>query len=141
MRGLFEAGRRLPCRGFERLCRHRVGVPPQQLPQALGLLAQSLHLGGQPIVAGGELGLPAGDLVRVEPDLVESEPAPGGVRVSIRHDLALGWPLIGGLAAERIIGPLFVANIAGKTLRRIKALAEARTAEGSAERSRPALPK
>jgi ribosome-associated toxin RatA of RatAB toxin-antitoxin module len=49
---------------------------------------------------------------------------PVGVRVGIRHDLSLGWPLIGGLVAERIIGPHFVANIAGKTLRRIKALAE-----------------
>ncbi len=47
-----------------------------------------------------------------------------GVRVSIRHDLRLRWPLIGGLVADYIIGPQFVANIAGKTLRRIKALAE-----------------
>ena len=51
-------------------------------------------------------------------------PQPDGVQVSIRHDLALGWPLVGGLVADRIIGPLFVANIAGKTLRRMKALAE-----------------
>ena len=54
--------------------------------------------------------------------------APGkdGVQVSILHDLRLWWPLIGGLVADRIIGPLFVADIAGKTLRRIKELAEAR---------------
>lgn len=55
--------------------------------------------------------------------------APGedGVLVSILHDLPrlVGWPLIGGLAAERIVGPFFVSNIAGKTLRRIKELAEA----------------
>ena len=52
-------------------------------------------------------------------------PGPDGVRVSILHDLRLRWPLIGGLVADRIIGPHFVANIAGKTLRRIKELAEA----------------
>ncbi len=51
-------------------------------------------------------------------------PGPDGVRVEIHHELRLGWPLIGGLVADRIIGPLFVANIAGKTLRRIKQLAE-----------------
>lgn len=47
------------------------------------------------------------------------------VRVRILHDLRLSWPLIGPFAAERIIGPIFVANIAGKTLRRIKEIAEA----------------
>ena len=51
-------------------------------------------------------------------------PGPEGVRVEIHHELRLGWPLVGGLVADRIIGPLFVANIAGKTLRRIKQLAE-----------------
>ncbi len=51
----------------------------------------------------------------------------GIVRVSILHDLPrlAGWPLIGDLAAERIVGPFFVSNIAGKTLRRIMELAEA----------------
>lgn len=48
----------------------------------------------------------------------------GAVTVSIHHALDLRWPLIGSAVAERIIGPLFVANIAGKTLRRIKQLAE-----------------
>lgn len=55
-------------------------------------------------------------------------PLDDGVRVSILHDLERGlasWPLIGGFAAERIVGPFFVSNIAGKTLRRIKELAEA----------------
>jgi hypothetical protein len=51
-------------------------------------------------------------------------PGADGVEVVIVHDLALRWPVIGGLVADRIIGPLFVADIAGKTLRRIKALAE-----------------
>ncbi len=51
----------------------------------------------------------------------------GGVRVAILHDLPrlLGLPLLGDLAANRVVGPLFVENIAGKTLRRIKELAEA----------------
>ncbi len=51
----------------------------------------------------------------------------GGVRVAILHDLPrlLGLPLVGDLAANRIVGPLFVKDIAGKTLRRIKELAEA----------------
>ena len=33
-------------------------------------------------------------------------------------------PLVGGLFARRIVGDLFVNNIAGKTLRRMKELAE-----------------
>ena len=52
------------------------------------------------------------------------EPRAGGVRVSIEHELRLGWPLVGGLVADRIIGPLFIDDIAGKTLRRVKRLAE-----------------
>jgi ribosome-associated toxin RatA of RatAB toxin-antitoxin module len=52
----------------------------------------------------------------------------GAVRVTIRHDLRLRWPLIGGWVADSIIGPLFVAYIAGKTLQTIKALAESREA-------------
>jgi aromatase len=51
---------------------------------------------------------------------------PAGTKVEILHDLELGWPLIGGFAAKRVIGPLFVSNIAGKTLRHIKDLAEAK---------------
>lgn len=57
-------------------------------------------------------------------------PLDGGVvRVSILHDLPrlAGWPLVGEVAADRIVGPLFVSNIAGKTLRRIKELTETRT--------------
>lgn len=53
------------------------------------------------------------------------EPMAEGTRISILHDLTLNWPIIGTFAAERVIGPLFVANIAGKTLQRIKSLAEA----------------
>jgi ribosome-associated toxin RatA of RatAB toxin-antitoxin module len=51
-------------------------------------------------------------------------PEANGTRVFIRHDLHLNWPLIGRFVADRIIGPFFIANIAGKTLRRMKELAE-----------------
>ncbi len=56
----------------------------------------------------------------------------GGVRVAILHDLPRlhGLPLLGDLAAHRIVGPLFVKDIAGKTLRRIKELAEAGVSVG-----------
>ncbi len=53
------------------------------------------------------------------------EPNDGAVEVSIEHHLRLRWPLIGNLVAERIIGPRFVEVIAGRTLRRVKRLAEA----------------
>jgi ribosome-associated toxin RatA of RatAB toxin-antitoxin module len=45
--------------------------------------------------------------------------------VSIEHRLDLSWPLIGGWVARHIIGPQFVEAIAGRTLRRIRQLAEA----------------
>jgi uncharacterized membrane protein len=48
----------------------------------------------------------------------------GQVDVSIEHRLHLRWPLIGELVARTIIGPQFIEAIAGKTLRRVKALAE-----------------
>jgi uncharacterized membrane protein len=50
----------------------------------------------------------------------------GAQEVSIEHRLRLGWPLIGDLAARHVIGPQFIEAIAGRTLRRMKALAEAR---------------
>ena len=53
------------------------------------------------------------------------QPVAEGTLVEIRHDLILTWPLVGGLVADRIIGPFFVSNIAGKTLRQIKLLSEA----------------
>lgn len=49
----------------------------------------------------------------------------GVTDVSIEHELQLGWPVIGRFAAERVIGPHFIDAIAGRTLRRMKALAEA----------------
>ncbi len=52
------------------------------------------------------------------------EPRDGQVDVSIEHRLDLRWPLIGELVARTIIGPQFIEAIAGRTLRRVKALAE-----------------
>ncbi len=49
----------------------------------------------------------------------------GIVDVRISHDLTLGWPLIGGFAARFIDGQ-FIGPIARRTLRRVRALAEAR---------------
>ena len=51
-------------------------------------------------------------------------PDGGATEVSIEHRLELGWPVIGRFAAERVIGPLFVDAIAGRTLRSIKQLVE-----------------
>jgi hypothetical protein len=53
------------------------------------------------------------------------EPVDGGTEVSIEHRLELGWALIGDFAARRVIGPQFIEAIAGRTLRRIRQLAEA----------------
>jgi ribosome-associated toxin RatA of RatAB toxin-antitoxin module len=53
------------------------------------------------------------------------DPRDGGWLVSIEHELDLGWPLVGGWAAEHVIGPQFVEAIAKRTLQRVKALAEA----------------
>jgi ribosome-associated toxin RatA of RatAB toxin-antitoxin module len=52
------------------------------------------------------------------------QPQEGGTLVRIEHRLDLGWPLIGPWIADHIIGRGFVENIAGKTLRRVKQLAE-----------------
>ena len=49
----------------------------------------------------------------------------GGQDVSIEHRLDLRWPLVGELAARHLIGPQFIEAIAGRTLRRMKELAEA----------------
>jgi ribosome-associated toxin RatA of RatAB toxin-antitoxin module len=59
----------------------------------------------------------------------EFDPRPDGVHVRIWHTLDLQWPLIGGTAlgsviADRIIGPEFVGNVAGKTLETIKQIVE-----------------
>jgi ribosome-associated toxin RatA of RatAB toxin-antitoxin module len=49
----------------------------------------------------------------------------GALDVSIEHELELEWPIIGGFAADHVIGPQFIEAIAGRTLRRVKELAEA----------------
>jgi uncharacterized membrane protein len=60
------------------------------------------------------------------------EPRGDAVHVRIRHDFRPPWPLVGNLVAERIIGPQFVAHIAGKTLATIKAKVEAVSRQPSA---------
>jgi ribosome-associated toxin RatA of RatAB toxin-antitoxin module len=51
-------------------------------------------------------------------------PTPEGTHVRIWHEFHSSIPIIGELFARRIVGQLFVSNIAGKTLRQIKELAE-----------------
>jgi ribosome-associated toxin RatA of RatAB toxin-antitoxin module len=50
-----------------------------------------------------------------------------GVEVTIVHDLELKWPIIGGIAANYVVGPVFVDAIAGKTLARVKEMAESQS--------------
>ena len=52
-------------------------------------------------------------------------PTNGATDVSIEHRLTLDWPVLGGFAADHVIGPQFIEAIAGRTLRRIRQLAEA----------------
>jgi ribosome-associated toxin RatA of RatAB toxin-antitoxin module len=52
-------------------------------------------------------------------------PQDDGVLVEIWHGFTPGWPLVPDALIRAVIGELFVENIAGKTLRRIKQLAEA----------------
>lgn len=56
-------------------------------------------------------------------------PQDGGTLVRIEHRLDWRWPVVGPWVAEHIIGNGFVENIAGKTLRRVKQLAEAGTGQ------------
>jgi uncharacterized membrane protein len=56
---------------------------------------------------------------------------PDGVHVRIVHDFNPPWPTpLGPVIARYIVGQLFVHAIAGKTLRRIKYLAEGQAAAG-----------
>lgn len=53
------------------------------------------------------------------------EPLPGGAtRVTILHDLAFAFPIAADFIGERLIGEFFIEYIAGKTLARMKTLAE-----------------
>jgi uncharacterized membrane protein len=57
------------------------------------------------------------------------EQRPDGVHVRIVHDFNPPWPTpLGPVIARYIVGQLFVHAIAGKTLRRIKGLAEGQAA-------------
>ncbi len=52
-------------------------------------------------------------------------PEDGGVRVTITHQWkGPAWPLVGGLAATAVIGPVFVHGIASRTLAGIAAQTE-----------------
>jgi uncharacterized membrane protein len=45
------------------------------------------------------------------------QPAAGGTEVTIVHDWpGPSWPLVGSLAADRVIGPVFIHGIASRTL-------------------------
>jgi ribosome-associated toxin RatA of RatAB toxin-antitoxin module len=48
-----------------------------------------------------------------------------GVEVEIVHDLTMRWPLIGRLVGDLIVGPVFIDDIARRTLQALKARAEA----------------
>src|SRR5688500_4850776 len=52
------------------------------------------------------------------------EPIADRTIVRIRHDFLPPWPLVGRPIADRIIGPHFVAHIAGQTLATIKRIVE-----------------
>jgi hypothetical protein len=56
------------------------------------------------------------------------EEGPDGVQTTIIHDLVSRLPLVGKFYADRIVGPLFVHAIAGRTLETIKGLVEAEVA-------------
>jgi len=64
------------------------------------------------------------------------EPGPDSGHVSIHHGLSYPLPILGPFFAEYIVGRLFVHNIAGKTLKCIKQIAESEMA--SAGSSSPA---
>ncbi len=52
------------------------------------------------------------------------DPQPDRVLVTIRHDFAPPWPVVGNAVANQIIGPHFVGAIAGRTLATIKRIVE-----------------
>jgi ribosome-associated toxin RatA of RatAB toxin-antitoxin module len=54
-------------------------------------------------------------------------PHPHGAHILLTHDWSgPAWPLIGGLAAEWVIGPIFVHGIASRTLAGVARAAESR---------------
>src|SRR5215212_5471058 len=57
-----------------------------------------------------------------------------GVLVEIWHAFHPRWPLVPDVLVSLIVGPFFVDNIASKTLRRMKVLAEERSSWNAAVR-------
>ena len=53
------------------------------------------------------------------------EPTSGGTRVTIEHRLRFRFPLAAGWLGERVVSGFFIDYVAGKTLARMKQLAEA----------------
>jgi Polyketide cyclase / dehydrase and lipid transport len=49
-----------------------------------------------------------------------------GVIVTIDHDFAPNWPIVGNSIAEHLIGPQFISPIANRTLTTIKSIVEDR---------------
>ena len=81
--------------------------------------------GGQPVIRYRHIaGITAGMDVRW---VLTAAPGGGGtVAVEIVHQWSgPAWPLIGGLAASLVIGPVFVHGIASRTPAGIRATAEA----------------
>lgn len=89
----------------------------EQTPDAASRTIRFRHVGG--VTRGMDV------LWTLRP---ERDGALEGTRASITHDLEfrLGPALVGRFLAERVIAPQFIEPIAGATLRRFKALAEAR---------------
>lgn len=52
------------------------------------------------------------------------ETIPGGTRVSIEHRLDFRFPVAAGWLGKHVVADFFVHNVAGKTLLRMKELAE-----------------
>lgn len=62
------------------------------------------------------------------------EARPEGTRIVIVHEWeGPGWPLLGGFAARRVIGPHFIHAVAGRTLEGIRRHLEGRTARDRRE--------
>jgi hypothetical protein len=63
------------------------------------------------------------------------EPRSGGTEVTIVHDwTGPHWPLIGGIAAEWVIGPVFIHGIASRTLAGIGRFVEGAAGQDTGKR-------
>ncbi|MDQ7843890.1 MAG: SRPBCC family protein [Armatimonadota bacterium] len=54
------------------------------------------------------------------------QPVAEGTRVTIVHDLALSWPLLGGVVSDLLVGPVFIDWIAARTLAGLARILEGR---------------